>query len=131
MNIDHLSTANDILRNGVSIVGDEFSSTSSLSYSVGRFEKGWPELAILTDTESDRDAADALLLSTADRPVQPGERIRLQDDGPAWLAVAQPAGLSSDERLHLDGAEAYYGTEVPVLILVQEIEFLRRAPCKS
>lgn len=131
MNLDHLNTAIDITRNGVSIVADEESYENSLSYSIGRYEKGWPELAVVTETEGDRETADALLLGTANRPMLPGERISLHDDGPAWLAVTQRAGLSSDERLHLEAAEAYYGREVPVLILVQEIEFLRRAPCRS
>jgi hypothetical protein len=131
MNIDHLTTANDIIRNGVSIVGDGEPREISLAYSIGRYEKGWPEVAVLINTEEDRRAADALLLGTANRPLDPGDRIQLKGHGPTWIAVTQRAGQSAEERLHLEAAEEYYGREVPILILIQETEFLRLAPCRS
>ena len=122
---DHMKIANAISQDGIGIGGDEEPHGYALTYSIGRYENGWPELAIWTETKEDQEIADSLLLSTANRPVHPGDRLQLRRDGPAWIAVPQQAGLSEDERLHIEDADEYYGRHVPVLILLPELDLLR------
>lgn len=124
---NHLKISSSIEQDGIGIGGDDEPHEYALTYSIGRYEKGWPELALWTETDEDQEIADSLLLGTAKQPVNPGDRIRFRDNGPAWIAVPQQPGLSAAECLHLEDADEYYGTQVPVLILLPEIELLQAA----
>lgn len=128
---DYRRIASAIARDGVEIVGDEEPHEYALTYSIGRYENGWPELALWTETEEAQAIAGSLLLNTASEPVNAGDRIRLPNHGLSWIAVPQPSGLSEDEPLCLEEANAYYGRRVPVLLLLPEIKLSKAGPEKS
>jgi hypothetical protein len=120
---ERLKMAAAIHRDGICIGGDHEPHECALTYSVGRFERGWPELAVWTVTEEEQRHADALLLSTARRPVRPGDQIQLPGNGSTWIAVPEEPGLPPDHRLLLEDAEEYYGRQVSALILLPQDQY--------
>jgi predicted ATPase len=118
---DHLTIAHAIARDGICICGDKEPHEFALAYSIGRYERGWSELAIWTETKEELDAADALLRGTAKWQVNTGDRIRIKGEHRAWIAVPHNPVTDAEKRLQLVDAEQYYGKEVPVLILLPEI----------
>ena len=88
-------------------------------YTIGRTERGEPELVIVIDSSENFMEAGDLLNYLGARDVQPGHRI-VWEMG-AHIAVRIPP--PDDEALHEHGvtlADHYYDREVDVLCLIPE-----------